>query len=686
VPLVLAIVLILAAAAPAAHAGETTLDPTYEVVKEQNVAVPMTDGTILYADVYRPKPKREGQRFPCLFEMTPYRKEMRAAEGAGTFPQRGFVLMEIDARGTGGSGGEYDGVFTEQEQLDGYDAVEWLATKYPPCNGQVGGFGGSYSGINQYLIAASPKGNPPHLKTIAPQRALTDLYRDIVYTGGVLTASFGLIWAGGTEGYNLIGADPRTNPSPEQFATALADHRGNDPMFTAYLGKPFDSPFYRVSSVIDRLERLDLPIFHLKGWFDSFTRGQMQGVGRLLELERAGRVKGPNYAVVGPWNHGGTHFLDHEPFDRRLVEWYRHFLDGGPRPAWFDEPRITYCEMLEGRDGKCAWRHADAWPLPHTGHERWYLRGKGELAPSGPGDAAEVGSWTWNPSAGTGETGFSKWDNAAGAPQRDGDQAAEDEWKGLTFTTKPLEDDLVVTGPMELSLLAKTNPLPGAQAGLPSGALGAEQATPPYLDTDFVVKLSDVALDGTSTLIQTGMLRASHRALDLKRSRPGEPFHTHAKPEPVEAGKPTRYTIEVWPTSKRFPKGHRLRVALYSADTANHLTVMKPVTNTVLAGSYLTLPRQREESRSPFGLPSTRRCASRRAFRIRLRPRTLRSARVYVNGRRVRTLRGKRLRAPVDLRGLPKGRFTVKVIGVTRRGKRATETRRYHTCVPKPRR
>ena len=147
--------------ASAAHAEVTTLEPRYEVVKEQNVVVPMTDGTRLVADIYRPKPAEPGQRFPCLFEVTPYRKEMRAREAADYFPARGFVYMETDARGTGGSEGEYDGVFLPQEQLDGYDSIEWLATQYPHCNGQVGMWGGSYSGINQYLIATSPKGRRP---------------------------------------------------------------------------------------------------------------------------------------------------------------------------------------------------------------------------------------------------------------------------------------------------------------------------------------------------------------------------------------------------------------------------------------------------------------------------------------------------------------------------------------------
>ena len=617
--LVLALVALLVLTAPAS-ASVTTADPTYDVVTEQNVYVPMADGTKLAADVYRPQPKPgqpENQRFPCLIEMTPYRKESRAAEAAGAFPARGFVYMEVDARGTGGSEGEYDGVFTVAEQNDGYDAIEWLATQYAHCDGRVGMFGGSYSGINQYLIAASPKGVPPHLRTLAPQRALTDLYRDIVYTGGILTASFGLIWAGGTEGYNLIGADPRTNPPPEQALAALVDHRGNDPMFTTYMAKRYDSPFYRASSVIDRLEQLDLPIFHLEGWYDAFTRGQLQGIGRLLELERAGKVRGPNYAVVGPWNHGGSHFLDHEPFATRLVEWYRHWLDDGPRPGWFDEPRITYCEMLESLDGECAWRTTPSWPPPRTNHRALFLQPGGRLGASEP-EGGELGSWTYDPLAGTGEAAFSKWDNAAGPPQREADQAQEDEWKGLTFTTDALDRDLVVTGPMELRLRARTQPLPGADQGVPEGLTGlyAEQTVPPYLDTDFVVKLADVAPDGTSTLIQSGFLRASHRAVDPDRSRTGEPFHVHDPEhvEPVEAGKATDYRIEVWPTSKRFAKGHRLRIALYSADTPNHMNLLKPVMNTVLSGSHLLLPEQAPE-RQRFKRVRKARKGGRRGWR-----------------------------------------------------------------------
>jgi hypothetical protein len=95
-------------------------------------------------------------------------------------------------------------------------------------------------------------------------------------------------------------------------------------------------------------------------------------------------------------------------------------------------------------------------------------------------------------------------------------------------------------------------------------------------------------------------------------------------------------------------------------------------------------------STSPATLPATRSCASRRNFTIRLHdprgPERLVSAQIFVNGRRVAVRRGKRLRSRVDLRGLPSGRFTVRVRARTDRGRTLVATRRYRTCVPRGRR
>src|SRR5713101_7281851 len=81
-----------------------------------NVRFTMDDQVQIAADVYAPT---AGQPpVPCLVELTPYRKELRASEGASFLPGQGFALVEVDARGTGGSEGEYDIVFSMREQRD----------------------------------------------------------------------------------------------------------------------------------------------------------------------------------------------------------------------------------------------------------------------------------------------------------------------------------------------------------------------------------------------------------------------------------------------------------------------------------------------------------------------------------------------------------------------------------------
>lgn len=84
--------------------------------------------------------------------------------------------------------------------------------------------------------------------------------------------------------------------------------------------------------------------------------------------------------------------------------------------------------------------------------------------------------------------------------------------------------------------------------------------------------------------------------------------------------------------------------------------------------------------------PSNKRCVSRRKFRIRLRqPRRAKlvGATVKVNGRTVATRRGRRVTAPVDLRGLPRGRFTVSITILLDDGRIIRGTRRYRTCEKK---
>ena len=108
----------------------------------------------------------------------------------------------------------------------------------------------------------------------------------------------------------------------------------------------------------------------------------------------------------------------------------------------------------------------------------------------------------------------------------------------------------------------------------------------------------------------------------------------------------------------------------HDSDFVRALPQTTPTVNTIA-----TLPRQ-----------GSKRCLSRRRFTIRLKEPpgdALATASVYVNGRRVQTRSGERITAPINLRGLPKGRYTVRIVARTVLGRTIRGSRRYRTCTPK---
>ncbi len=83
-----------------------------------------------------------------------------------------------------------------------------------------------------------------------------------------------------------------------------------------------------------------------------------------------------------------------------------------------------------------------------------------------------------------------------------------------------------------------------------------------------------------------------------------------------------------------------------------------------------------------------KKCLSRRAFRIRLREPAgdkLVTATVFLNGRQIKVLQGARITAGVKLTGLPKGRYTLKIVAKTQLNRTIQGTRKYRTCTKKRR-
>src|SRR5436190_937137 len=81
-------------------------DPGVRV--ERDFAVPMRDGVVLRADVYRPA---EGGPWPVLVERTPYGKQGLHPEA---LVKAGYIVVCQDARGRYASVGKFESFYRQQ--------------------------------------------------------------------------------------------------------------------------------------------------------------------------------------------------------------------------------------------------------------------------------------------------------------------------------------------------------------------------------------------------------------------------------------------------------------------------------------------------------------------------------------------------------------------------------------------
>jgi predicted acyl esterase len=126
--------------------------------------------------------------------------------------------------------------------------------------------------------------------------------------------------------------------------------------------------------------------------------------------------------------------------------------------------------------------------------------------------------------------------------------------KPLTFLSPPLESETEITGPLAAKLFASTS----------------------TTDMDLFVTFQafspegkEVEFQGTvdpHTPLAQGWLRASHRKLDLKRSLPYRPYHSHDETLPVKPNEIYELDVEIWPTNIILPAGFRLALQISGKD------------------------------------------------------------------------------------------------------------------------
>jgi uncharacterized protein len=582
---------------------------TYKTVS-QYVMIPMSDGVRLGATITFPsfdgKSPAPGQ-FPVVFSMTPYGRDgLCGCPSQTEYPSRGIISSVVDVRGTGGSGGNLDGnYFSPREQRDGYELVEWLGTR-SWSTGRVGMIGGSYLAITQYMTAEQ---QPPHLVAIAPDVGLSDVYRDaFTYDGvpdfffdsqyiavqGAPGAASGDIGVGGASG---SGTD--TNPSHEtqgvlNTTSAKLSQAKSRPPALDYLERPNDDQWYHDRSPFYRVGSIQVPVLIVDGWRDgAFVRGDLEMYEAL-----ASRPSVETRIDVSACTHKGcgapfdpTHSANGTD-DITAVEFdfMSHYLLGttehpGP-PVSFDlQPAGPYLGATQ-------------WPPLGTTFTRFYLHpgattgepltgalASGTLSTAVPG-ASGAGRYVTDPLAGW-SMAFDSYGTIAASPFVPTDQRAEAE-QGLTWRTAPSASPMRIVGPIQLHLAASS-----------TGA-----------DTDWVARLSDVAPNGSETVVTEGALRASHRALDAQRSTTGSPYHVDSSPQPLVAGTVYQFDVAIIATAYELPAGHSLQLRLTTDDMPTRLPAsirfdatdparsqvvpLPPATNTVLENasepSWLLIP------------------------------------------------------------------------------------------------
>ena len=515
---------------------------------ERDVSVPMRDGVVLRADVWRPS---SPGRYPVLVYRTPY--DRRHAQGeestVARAAERGYAVVVQDVRGRYGSGGDFEPYRTEGR--DGFDTIEWAAAQ-PWSDGSVGTFGLSYPGAVQWLAAVE---SPPHLLAMVPAMTFSTP-RNFFYSGGVFDMSWGAwIW-------NNIAPDvrerrglagPRTGEAARAEwerirdpvlrrlpLEALDEFRDVAPYLFDWMRHPAGDPWWDWAEIRGHYDRVGAAVLNLSGWHDEAygPEGALTNFLGLLAARR-GQPDARTKLLLGPWVHGGpvrdaaaqSHSgerafgdaaaIDYTDTVLRFMDRYVRGLDNGVDR----EPAVRAFVM-----GENAWREADRWPLPGTVQRTLLL----------DGGLPAAGRLSWSPIHGGGLRSFVSDPArpvtdpyAADAGAHDYRKLAEGE-DVVLYETAPLEDDLRVVGPITAKIHVSTH-----------------RAT----DVDLWVKLFDVAPDGTAfNLMSPGLdvVRASYRDGGPRRKllRPGRVY-------------PIRF--ENLMTGNTFRKGHRLRLVVCGA-------------------------------------------------------------------------------------------------------------------------
>ena len=497
---------------------------------DSHVAVKMRDGVTLYADIYRPV--REG-KYPVLVTRTPYGVQREGVHAAlFKFAENGYVVVNEDVRGRFESEGKWTPFMDEGK--DGYDTIEWAA-KQAWSNGKVASIGGSYLGNNQWLAGAEA---PPHLAAMFPAVASTSIYHNWAYLGGAYRLSFNFGWGVVRMPHRIMQPQnwhtDKTSPADLKYDKILrhvplgdGDLESSHSAVAHYRDwlkhETYDS-YWKGAGVEDRFDRIKVPVHTIGGWWDIFLAGTINGYVGM-------KGKGAKM-IVGPWGHGPSRKFGEQDFGpgamRDLfaleLRWNDRWLKGIQNGV-DTEPPVELYYM-----GANQWRKEADWPIPGTTYKPMYLSGNRLLSFAKPHHSGEQ-SYIADPENPVPTLGGN---NCCGSPTVAGpvdQRPIESRPDVLSYTSEAMTEPLTIAGPVKMSLFASTD----------------------GKDTDWMVKLVDVAPNGYAMNIAEGILRARFReGLDkVKLLTPGQTYE---------------FTVDMIGTANVFLPGHKIRVDIMSSN------------------------------------------------------------------------------------------------------------------------
>lgn len=495
----------------------------YAVLIDRDISMTTSDGVELVASVYRPK--MHG-RTPTILVRIPvsrtWKNDMAMEAVASFWASRGYTVVIQGTRGRYKSGGEFYPLRPERQ--DGIETLKWLEQQ-PWFDGSLGMWGGSAFGYTEWAVADQPG---PLVMNI--QIASTD-FGTMFHPGGAFSLESALFWAvrsrgkededpsfhaleKGFNGFPLIEADDR----------AVADI----PFFNDWATEQPGSAYWTSIDGTDRAANAKAPILLMAGWSDPFLPTQLRDFAS-LQNSSVKRVADGSRLIIGPWTHADPIiFPDGSSTESYRaaslvpsIPWFDHHLLGQPLDPAFKAPVRLYVM------GENVWRDEPAWPLARARHTAFYLHGSGNanglqgdgsLLLESPAKPAKD-TYRYDPVNPVPSRGGAMLGPRAGMMKQNDVEARDDV---LVYSTEPLVEDMEVTGPISAVLHVQTS----------------------AANTDFTVKLVDVHPDGDAYNISDGILRHSYTA----------------------NSNPTEITVELWPTSMLFKRGHKIRIEISSSN------------------------------------------------------------------------------------------------------------------------